>query len=323
MRQYLLSRVLAIVPLLLGVMLVSFLIMTLAPGDPVAAYLTPETGINNPEVVAAIRKSLGLDQPLPIRFLLWLGNTLRGNLGYSFVSRRLVTVEIGSRIFNSLLLAIVSLILSLILGVLVGIHSALNQYKWSDYLATVLAFIGISLPGFWFAMMLILLFTARLQWLPSVGMTNPSATPGTLNYFVDVIKHMIMPVTVLSLSSTGRWARYMRSSMLEVVRQDYMRTARSKGLLERVVIYRHGFRNALIPIVTLLGMSIPNLISGSFVIESVFGWPGMGRLGVNAIFSRDYQVVMGVTLFSSILVMIGNFLADVTYAVVDPRIRYR
>jgi peptide/nickel transport system permease protein len=317
------GRLSAIVPLLLGVMLISFLIMNLAPGDPVAAYLTPETGLSDPATVQAIRRSLGLDQPLPIRFVVWVANVFRGNLGYSFVSRRPVLFEIRHRIFNSLLLAGVSLLVSVLIGVLVGIYSALRQYSWSDYAITVLAFAGISLPNFWFAMMLILLFTVRLGWLPSVGMTSLTVTPGTLAYFVDLAKHMVMPVTVMSLASTGRWTRYMRASLLEVVRQDYVRTARSKGLPERVVIYRHALRNALIPIVTLLGMAVPGLISGSFIIESVFGWPGMGRLGVNAIFSRDYPVVMGVTLFSSVLVMFGNLMADIAYAIVDPRIRYR
>lgn len=323
MRRYLLRRVLALIPLLLGITIISFIIMNLAPGDPTAFYIDP-SGTTSPEMVERIRKNLGLDQPLPVRYVLWLGKTVRGDLGYSFVSNRPVVKEVGDRVFNTLLLTVTSLLVALIFGVLVGVYSALNQYKLSDYILSIFTFIGISMPSFWFAMMMILLFTLKLGWLPSVGMSSSMFPPSTSwGRFADVIKHMIMPVTVSSLSSLASWARYQRSSMLEVIRQDYIRTARSKGLSNKVVIFRHALRNAALPIITLLGMSIPMLLSGSFIIETIFSWPGMGRLGVSSIFRRDYPVVMGVTLFSSLLVMGGNLIADIMYAVVDPRVRYK
>ena len=323
MRRFLLRRVLALIPLLLGVTLISFIIMNLAPGDPTAIYIDPTIGDQSPEMLEIIREKLGLDQPLPVRYFKWLIRTVQGDLGYSFVTNRPVIKEIGDRIFNTLLLTISALILALVLGVAIGVYGALHQYKISDYILSILAFIGISMPSFWFAMMMILLFTSRLGWLPSVGMSSLFPPTTTWGRFLDVVKHMIMPVSVLSLSSLASWARYQRSSMLEVIRQDYIRTARSKGLSGRVVIYRHALRNAALPIITLLGMSIPTLLGGSFIIETIFSWPGMGRLGVNAIFRRDYPIVMGVTLFSSLLVMGGNLLADILYAVVDPRIRYK
>lgn len=311
------------IPMLFGVTMISFLIMNLAPGDPTSFYVDPLVGQNDPEMLAIVRKSLGLDKPLPVRYALWLGKTIKGDLGFSFISRRPVMDEIRSRIGNTLLLASVSMVISLVVGVLIGVWSAVNQYKMSDYVLTILAFIGVSMPSFWFAMMLILFLTGKLKLLPSVGMNSINVPPGFFNRFMDTLAHMVMPVLVMSLSSIARWARYQRSSMLEVIRQDFIRTARAKGLPQKKVIFKHALRNAAIPIITLLGMSLPGLIGGSFIIETVFGWPGMGRLGVNAIFNRDYPVVMGVTLFSSILVMVGNLAADVLYAVVDPRIRYR
>ncbi len=323
MQMFLLRRMVTLVPLLIGVTFISFLIMNLSPGDPTAIYIDPSMGEHTQEMREAVQRSLGLDRPLPVRYALWLGRLVVGDLGYSFVSRRPVTREISSRIMNTVLLASASLGVALLLGVIIGVYSALNQYKVSDYVVTVLAFIGLSMPNFWFAMVMILVFTGRLGWLPSVGMMDVHVGPTILERTFSVLRHLIMPTLVLSLAHMATWTRYQRSSMLEVIRQDYIRTARAKGLSERVVIYRHALRNAAIPVITLLGMSMPALISGSFIVETVFAWPGMGRLGVGAVFSRDYPVVMGVTLFSSVMVMGGNLLADVMYAVVDPRIRYK
>jgi peptide/nickel transport system permease protein len=323
LKRYLSRRLLYMIPMLVGVTLVSFIMMNLAPGDPTAMYVDPTMGHNNPEMLAIVRKSLGLDKPLPVRYALWLSRTLKGDLGYSFLTRRPVLREIGNRIGNTLILAIMAMSISLVLGILIGVWSALNQYRVSDYVLTVLAFIGVSMPSFWIAMMLIMLFSGKLGWMPSVGMVSVVAKPGFVNRVLDVMLHMIMPVTVMSLANIASWARYQRSSMLEVIRQDYIRTARAKGLPEKLVVFRHALRNSAIPIITLLGMSLPTLIGGSFIVETVFAWPGMGRLGVNAIFSRDYPVVMGVTLCSSVLVMVGNLISDVLYAVADPRIRYR
>lgn len=322
MLTYLARRLIMLVPLLLGVTLISFVIMNLSPGDPMAMYLDPDKP-KTPEQIAAIRRDLGLDKPLMVRYFLWLGRLLKGDMGYSIASKQPVAQEIAHRVPSSLLLASVSLLVSFVLGIALGIYSALNQYKTSDYVLTVLSFIGVSMPSFWFAMLLIILFTGTLGWLPSVGMVDFRTPPGAWNHIVDVARHLVMPVMVTSLGSIAGWARLERSAMLEVIRQDYIRTARSKGLRERLVIWRHAVRNAAIPIVTALGMALPGLIGGSFVIESIFGWPGLGRLGTQAVFNRDYAVIMGTTLISSILIMFGNLLADVIYAAVDPRIRYR
>lgn len=317
-----LRRIIAMIPMLLGVTFLSFLIMNFAPGDPTTIYLDP-TKPFSAEEIEIIKKDLGLDKPMLVRYVLWLGRTVRGDLGYSFVSRRPVIKEISERLPNTLLLSVVTMSLSLAAGTLIGIYTALNQYKVSDYVITVAAFLGLSTPGFWLALMLILLFSGTLGWLPSVGMMSIEVGPGLLERAVDLAKHMIMPVIVLSASSVASWTRYQRSSMLEVIKQDYIRTARSKGLPERLVIGRHAARNAAIPVITVLGMSLPGLIGGSALIEQVFAWPGMGRLGINAIFSRDYPVIMAVNLMTSILVMLGNLGADILYAVVDPRIRHR
>jgi len=321
MQRYLIRRVIALVPLVIGVTLISFLLMHFAPGDPTAIYIDPTVG-DTAEMREIVRERLGLDQPLPVQYARWFGRAIQGDLGFSFVSHRPVIQEIVHRIPNTLMLVGAAVLMALFLGLTVGVYSALNQYRTSDYIVTVLAFIGVSIPNFWLGLMMILLFSGTLGWLPSVGMRDIMAPPGTVNAVVDTLRHMVMPATVLSVFHMASWARYQRSAMLEVIRQDYVRTARAKGLSERVVIYRHALRNAAIPVITLLGMSVATIMSGSFIVEQVFAWPGMGRLGVNAIFSRDYPVVMGVTLMSSILVLAGNFTADIMYAVVDPRIRY-
>lgn len=322
MTQYLIRRLVAMIPVLLGVTFLSFLIMNFAPGDPTTIYLDPTKPFSQEEI-DMIKKELGLDQPLMVRYIKWLGRTLKGDLGYSYVSRRPVIKEIAERLPNTILLAVTTMIISFVVGSLVGVYTVLNQYKLSDYVVTVLAFLGLSTPGFWLALMLILVFAGYLKWLPSVGMMSINVGPGFFERLWDLAKHMIMPVMVSCASGIASWARYQRSSMLEVIRQDYIRTARAKGLTEKVVIGRHAVRNAAIPVITILGMSIPGLIGGSALIEQIFAWPGMGRLGINAIFSRDYPVIMAVNLMTSILVMLGNLTADVLYAVVDPRIRYR
>ncbi|MGI6250093.1 MAG: ABC transporter permease [Anaerolineaceae bacterium] len=323
MRKYLTKRILIMIPMLFGITLLSFLIMNLAPGDPVMMFVDRERGAPDPAEIARVRAQLGLDKPLGVRYVYWLKNTISGDLGYSMFSRQPVLTEIQLRIGNTILLALLSMVVSAILGMLVGLICALNQYKLVDYILSILAFIGLSLPGFWLAMMLILFFTNKLGWLPSVGLIDLSLINPPL--WVDIwdrVKHLILPVTAMSLSSIGGWARYQRAAFLEVQQQDYIRTARSKGLSERVISFRHAFRNAALPIITILGMSLPGLIGGTFLIESIFSLPGMGRLGLVAIMNHDYPVIMAVTLFSSILVLLGTFLADVTYALVDPRIRY-
>lgn len=323
MRTYLIKRILLMIPMLLGVTIISYFLMNLAPGDPVTMYVDYEKGPPSPEELQRVREQLGLDKPIIIRYVLWLKGVVTGDLGYSMMSRKPVLYEIQQRIGTTLLLSVLSMITSLIFGLLIGIICALNQYKLADYILSVLAFASLSIPGFWLGMMMILLFTNKLGWLPSVGLSDVSlVNPNIFEVFIDRVRHLIMPVIAMSLSSIGSWARYQRSAFLEVVGQDYIRTARSKGLSERAITLRHAVRNSCLPIITLLGMSLPSLIGGAFLIESIFGLPGMGRLGINAINQRDYPVIMATTLFSSILVLLGTFLSDVLYAIVDPRIRY-
>lgn len=323
MKKYLARRLLIMIPMLLGITILSFLLMNLAPGDPVMMFVDRERGVPTQEEIARVRAKMGLDKPIIVRYFYWLANTVQGDLGYSMFSGQSVMNEIKARIGTTVMLSALSMVVSALLGMIVGLICALNQYKLADYVLSVLAFIGLSLPSFWLAMMLILLFTNRLGWLPSIGLIDLSLrNPTPLMDLWDRVRHLILPVTAMSLASIGAWARYQRAAFLEVQQQDYIRTARSKGLSERTISFRHALRNAALPIITILGGSLPGLIGGAFLIESIFSLPGMGRLGLMAIMNRDFPVIMAVTLFSSILVLLGTFIADITYALVDPRIRY-
>lgn len=324
MGQYIARRVIQMIPLLFAISVLSFLIMHLAPGDPTAMYIDPTKGIgNNPEVLQMLRHQLGLDQPLYVQYGKWLMNTLRGNWGYSFVNKQSVRDNIMARLPNTALLGGVAMIIALLTSIPIGILSAIRQYSIFDYIVTTAAFFGISVPSFWLALVMMEIFANRLALLPAVGMHSVHVQLSGWLAGIDVIKHLIMPATVLAMPWVASWARYMRSSLLEVIGEEYIRTARAKGLEERTVITRHALKNALIPMLTLLGLSLPVIVEGAFIIETVFGWPGMGRLGVNAVLARDYPLIMGVTMVSSVLVILGNFLADISYAWADPRIRYQ
>jgi len=314
-QRYIVRRLVQAVPLLIGITMVSFLIIHLAPGDPVLTLVDPNASVAEME---RVRTMMGLDKPIHVQYWRWFTGILRGDFGRSFTDGRQVLTKIGERIPATLELSILALLLSLVVAIPAGVLSAVRQYSIFDYSATVGAFLGVAIPNFWFGMLCILLFSVYLGWLPSYGrMTLVGPTS-----LLDRIEHLVMPVIVLGLSSTATLTRYMRSSMLEVVRQDYVRTARAKGLAERVVVYRHALRNALIPVVTILGLTVPALLGGALITEQVFAWPGMGRLTIQAVFRRDYPVVMGVNLMAAFLVVAGNFLADISYALIDPRVRY-
>jgi len=308
------------IPLLLVISLISFTVMHCAPGDPLAMYMNPQKRSMTPAEMDDLRHKLGLDRPVHVQYFYWLGNTLQGNWGYSLKSRAPVTEEIFSRLPNTLLLGGIAILLTLVLAIPIGLISAIKRYSLIDYLATIGAFIGISMPGFWFALLLIQVFSNGLHWFPSVGMQTIGMDLTGPQRITDVLRHLVLPVLALSVVEIAYWARYQRSSLLEVLNQDYVRTARAKGLQEKWVILKHAFRNSLIPMVTLLGLTLPDLVNGSYIIESVFGWPGMGRLGVSSILQRDYPVIMGVTMLSALMVVSGNLIADLLYAFVDPRI---
>ncbi|HML23271.1 MAG TPA: ABC transporter permease [Aggregatilinea sp.] len=321
MSRYVIRRIIQAIPLLVATSILVFAILELAPGDPTQMYMDPDKA-TDPEYLAQVRESLGLNEPVYVRYGAWLSKTLQGDLGFSFRTRRAVTFEMGERLPNTLLLGGVALLISIIIALPIGIISALKRYTLLDYALSTLALVGISVPVFWIALLLLQVFSIQLGWLPAVGMHDMREEYTGWANVVDVLKHMILPATVLSLAQTASWSRYQRSALLEVLDQDYIRTARAKGLRERRVIIRHALRNALIPIVTLIGLSVPSIVTGAFITETIFGWPGMGRLGVEAIDGRDYPIIMAVTMLSSLVIILGNLLADIAYVWVDPRIRY-
>lgn len=315
MTKYILRRLLIAIPVLFGVTVIAYFIMTLAPGDAVDMLVDP--GLS-PQDIALKKQALGLDQPVFVQYVKWLGQLAQGNLGYSFNNRRPVTERIGERLGSTLTLAFSALLFSYLLAIPIGVLAAVRQYSIWDYIATVFSFLGVSVPSFFFGLLLIYFFALKLDWFPTGG-THTIGAPFSL---ADRLSHLILPMTVLSLQNIGAVMRYTRSSMLDVIHQDYIRAARAKGLQERVVLFRHALRNALIPVITLAGLQFPFLLGGAIITEQIFNWPGMGRLAVEAITQRDYPTIMGINLLAAVMVIIGNLLADVMYGVVDPRIRY-
>ena len=327
MISYLVRRLLGAIPLLLGILTLIFFIIHLAPGDPTSRFLNPNVP---PEVVEQMRRNLGLDQPLHIQYFRWLTAFLQGDFGYSFGQMRPISEILPEVLWNTVQMMLVALVIIFGVGMLVGIVQAVRQYSWVDNVLTFVALFFYSMPSFWFALMLILAFSLKAnQWGLPEFLQFPATQMTGVGYeflspwgkFTDRLEHLVLPAIALGIGSAAGVARYMRGSMLEVIHQDYIRTARAKGLGERTVIFRHALRNALIPIITLLGLYLPYLLSGSVLIETIFAWPGMGRLIVDAIFTRDYPLVMATSFVAATLVILGNLLADVLYAVVDPRIR--
>ncbi|MGH2375090.1 MAG: ABC transporter permease [bacterium] len=315
MQQYLLRRLLITVPILLGITVMCYLILSLTPGDAVIMLISPTMTTADIEIK---RKALGLDQPAYVRYVKWLNELAHGNLGYSFSSGAPVTKRIGERILPTLTLTGTALMISYLFAIPIGVLAAARRYSWVDYTATFFAFVGISLPTFFLGLAGIYIFALRFRWLPVGGTMTLGGTGGLF----DSLHHLVLPAVVLAGAGGGVLVRHVRSSMLEVLGQDYVRTARAKGLAELLVLRRHALRNALIPVVTLAGLQIPALLAGAVITEQVFEWPGMGRLTIEAINQRDYPVLMGITLIAAVLVAAGNLLADIAYSIVDPRIRY-
>jgi peptide/nickel transport system permease protein len=318
--HYLLRRIAISIPVLIGVTLVAFVLVNLAPGDPVSAMIDPITRAElGEEWVEERRQQLGLDDPIAVRYVLWLREIVQGNLGYSLINGQPVVDQINDRIGPTLLLMGTSTLLSVLIGIPLGLFSAVRQYSILDYVATGFGFLAVSTPSFFLGLGLMYLFAVQLRLLPTSGMR----TLGVDESLWDLTKHMIMPVTVLTLAQIPLFMRYARSSMLEALGADFVVTARSKGLKERVVLTGHAFRNALIPLITIVGISLPELLSGAVITETIFSWPGMGMLAVRAVNARDYPLVLGVILVTAAMVVISNLIADLLYAVADPRIRYR
>jgi len=313
-------RLIQLIPLLFGVTLVSFIVIQLSPGDFLAEMrLNP---VVDSATVDAMRRNFGLDQPMHVQYFKWLWNLLRLDFGYSFAYHVPVMWLIGSRLLNSVILNVAALILAWLVAIPIGIHAATKQYSWSDNSLSMTAYLGISTPTF-FSGLLLLLAAFKTGWLPIGGMTS-------LDYdfypwygkILDVGRHLVIPASVLGFGAAAGLMRQMRANLLEVLRQDYVRTARSKGLAERPVIYRHAVRNAINPLITIFGFELGGLLGGAVVIEIVTGWPGVGRLIFEAIVQKDLYVVMGSLLIGSITLVLGNLVADILLAVSDPRIRY-
>jgi len=320
MWMYILRRILIAVPLIIGLATITFFIIHMAPGDPMALYRSPEI---SPEVMELMRKNLGLDQPLHIQYVRWLTSMARGNFGISFTAHRPVADILKETIPNTLQLTFLALLLNLIVGIIIGVIAAIKQYSAVDHAITVSALFIYSMPSFWLGLMMILLFSLLLGWLPASQMQSINADLFDFWHRLwDRVTHLIMPVFVLGIATAAGTARFMRGSLLEVIRQDYIRTAHAKGLSERVVIFKHALRNALLPIVTLTGLSLPFLLGGSVITETIFAWPGMGRVAITAIFARDYPVVLAANLIAAVMVVLGSLFADITYSILDPRIRY-
>ncbi len=316
MARYIVRRVLQMIPLMLGISVILFLIIQSAPGGPEGMML--QSGLTiDPSVVEAYRHRLGVDQPIYVQYFKWISAAVTGDLGFSFQSARPVTAMILERMPATLELMSVSFLLAALVAIPLGIYSALHQYSGFDILGTTASFLGIAMPVFWFGLILQLILSVKLGWLPVSGTQTVSNTS-----FLDQAKHLILPTIVLSLHSIAGWSRYMRSSMLGVIRSDYIRTAHAKGLRERIVVFRHAVKNALIPVVTIMALDLAGLFSGAVITETIFAWPGIGRLFVQSMYARDYPVLMGILMMGSFMVVFFNLIADLVYAWLDPRISY-
>jgi peptide/nickel transport system permease protein len=322
MIRFIARRLLFAIPLLLGIVTITFFVIQVAPGDPMDMFLEPRLQRQmDPEAVELIRQRYGLDQPVHIQYVRWLGGLLQGDLGESFRYRRPAAALIAERVPYTLQLAALALLVDALLGIALGVYSAVKRYSLAEKLVTLGSLLVYSIPGFWLALMLVMLFSVNLGWFPT-------SQTRSLNYDLlstwgqisDRLWHLALPVFVLGVAQAAGTARYMRNRLLEVMSEEYILAARARGLSERTVVFKHALRNAMIPIITIYGMSLPFLLGGAALIEGVFGWPGLGLLGIEAVRGRDYPVILATTIMAAVLVVLGNLLADVLYAVVDPRI---
>lgn len=319
MRTYLIKRIILMIPIFIGITIIIFTLINMTPGDPYASMV--ESGLTKADREAMLEK-IGYYDSIPTKYFRWLGRAVQGDLGYSIRYKAPVTQVIGNRIGNTVLLSLSALVLSTLIAIPLGIISANRQYSVFDYVATIIAFIGISIPAFFFALGLIKLLAVDLKWFPISGISSLGKRYTGWRHIVDVLHHLFLPVIVLSFMQTASLMRYTRSSMLEVLNQDYIRTARSKGLSNRKVVYSHALKNGMIPIATMLGLSLGGLFSGAVLTETVFNWPGMGTLMYQAVGNRDYPLITAIALITSIAVLLSNLISDVVYALIDPRIRF-
>ncbi|MEM7032408.1 MAG: ABC transporter permease [Chloroflexota bacterium] len=315
--QYFIRRVLINIPILLMVTIIVFGLINLAPGDPVDFFVNEEIGISR-EDLAFVEERFGLNDPIPIRYAKWLWATMRGDLGFRFKNGDDVGEVLAVRLRRTFLLMGTSLFMGAVLGVTLGVFIGLRQYSFWDFSLTGLSFVGISMPAFVAGIFGLYLFSVQLRWFPSGGMQ----TVGQESTLLDSIHHLILPAGTLAIFNMATYMRYTRFSILEVKAEDYIRTARAKGLGENLITWRHAFRNAMLPVVTVMGLSVPSLVAGALFTETIYSWPGMGSLFVDAVAARDYPMVMGIMLVTAIVVLAANLATDLAYAIFDPRIRY-
>lgn len=316
MTRFLLKRFALMALLLFGVSVLIFLLFALMPGD----YFSSNRQLT-PQRKAELRALNGLDQPLWLRYLGWLWSMLRGEFGYSLAYSRPVTELIGPLLFNSFLVAVSAFILTWLISIVSGVLSATRQYSWFDRLVTIWLFASLSVPSFFIGLLMIKFFAVDLHWLPTGGMLNTGSSSSGIDQAIEIGWHMVLPVAILTFLGVGSLTRYFRSGMLDVLRADFIRTARAKGLAERSVVFGHALRNALLPAITLLGFELPGLFAGAIITEQVFNWPGIGRMQLESVQTRDYAVLMTITMLLAFLTIAGSFIADVLYAVADPRVR--
>ena len=324
MLKYIVKRLLLSVPLVLGIVTATFFMAHLAPGDPMDMYLEPQRQRQvDLEVIELLRKKYGLDQPVHVQYVTWLKNVAQGDFGESFRHRRPVKDMLVEAVPYTLQLTVLAIILDALIGITIGIISAVRQYSKLDKTITIGSLIIYAIPSFWLALMLIMVFSVNLGWFPTSQTRSMNYEDLTaIGKMLDRAWHLVLPVFVMGIAGAAGTARYMRNKLLEVLNEEYIMAARARGFRERTVIVKHALRNAMIPIVTIYGMSLPFLLGGATIIETIFAWPGMGRLTVSAVGGRDYPIIMATVMIAAVLTVLGNLLADITYAAVDPRVSY-
>ncbi|ERM17782.1 ABC transporter permease [Brevibacillus laterosporus] len=313
MFSFIAKRILQSIPMLFFISIVCFALIKLAPGDPLQTFITPKMSL---EDIERIRHNMGLDRPGYVQYLMWLKNVFMGDFGYSLINHRPVLTQVIERLPATAGLMGASILLSVLLAIPLGLLAGANRNKWIDSILNMFSYVGISIPAFWFAMLLIYFFAIKLHLLPSMGIRTIGVTSTW-----DVIKHGILPCLVLSFGQLSVYMRYIRSNTIGQLKEDYVQIQYAYGSTRWQILFRHVLKNVLLPIITLLGMSLPDLIAGAIITETVFSWPGIGSLSIKAAFGFDYPIIMAITMFTSVLLIIGNLLADILYSVVDPRIR--
>lgn len=313
MLKLILNRIKVLIPMLILISILSFGLLELAPGDPADAYINP---LMSAQDIENIRINMGLDKPVYVRYLGWLKNTLSGNLGTSYINHMPVTDQIIEKMGNTFVLMGTALAFSILVAVPLGIFLAVNKNSITSKISSIFNYVGVSIPSFWIGMILISIFSVKFNIFPSGGMH----TIGN-DSFGDLVKHLVLPVITLGLYNTAIFTNYVEASVSEQLKKQYVTTARAKGLSEKVILFKHVLKNSLTSLVTILGMSIQKLVTGAFVTEVVFSWPGMGRLMIDSIFSRDYTIIMAITMLSALFLILGNLIADILYLLIDPKIK--